>query len=401
MIDKTNDLRQTVSSLGSGLPETSETALPNDRSEEEIRQQYALLLQRYEKLQQQYCLLANSKAGRVTLRYWEFKDRLKESMDIFRREGFRLRLKRLPLSPSAWPSISVIIPTYCETPLLDEAVQSVLAQDYPKEKVRILLAVNGADRAYFERLENRYGGVERIKVLYTEKQGAAAARNLAMAEADTECVFYLDDDDWITKGYLRSMAVRMYPDVTFVCAPLCDNDPETGEYSRETYINKALLSAGSGLHNRYSVLAPLLSSMPAKLYRTAMLKEDLRPMDEQIRSSEDVIFWAENYAALRGYAYLCKGNSNECYMRRMTSGSLSRPTSNDWRIYILDRLAALERLEILLDRAVSDEERQFIAGKASAQKNMLEQYAMTLEEMCRCEAEKMIRESLVKRKGIE
>ena len=57
MIDKTNDLRQTVSSLGSGLPETSETALPNDRSEEEIRQQYALLLQRYEKLQQQYLLL--------------------------------------------------------------------------------------------------------------------------------------------------------------------------------------------------------------------------------------------------------------------------------------------------------------------------------------------------------
>jgi len=381
--------QQTTLCEQSGLAGSPEFHQANESANEELQQRYELLLQQYHQLQHKYNLLANSKAGRFTLAYWKIKDRIRNRIITFLKEGFAKK-NRKPLSVVQLPSITVIIPSYRETPYLEQALSSVLEQDYPAEKMTVILSVNGEDRKYYETLKMRYVNCPCVRIIYTEKRGAAAARNMALSETETECVCFLDDDDWISKAYLRTMAVRMYKDVTVVCAPLCDCYSDTSDCNWETYINKALSNAGPGLHRNYLQLTPLLSSLPAKLYRTEMLKEKFQPMDEQVRSSEDVLYWAENYSAIYGYIYLCEAEQEEYYVRRMTAGSLSRPLSHEWPVYISDRLGVIDRLAVLLDKAATEEERKFISHKMSAQRNLLEQYVAAMDEPQREKAEEMV-----------
>lgn len=361
----------------------------NDSNQEELKQQYELLLQKYHDLQQKYQLLANSKAGRFILAYWKIKDYVIQRIKTLKAHVLASK-KRKPIPEKLLPSITVIIPTYKENPYLNDAVCSVLEQDYPTGKIVIMLSVNGSDNEYFERLKDCYIKYEQIRVLYTKKQSVAAARNVALAETGTECVCFLDDDDWLTRGYLRSMATRMYKNVNIVCASLCDCYFDITKCSHDTYINRTLLNVGQGICRRHISIAPLFSSLPAKLYRTAMLKKDFSPMDEQIRSAEDVLYWAKNYGAIHGYIYICDANQNDHYMRRITAGSLSRPISQDWRIYVTDRLEVIVKLEALLERTEYKEERQFISTKIDAQKKMLAQYISTLEKPMCSDIEDMI-----------
>lgn len=377
-------------SLPDALPAVNE----NTDDTTNVQRQYEQLLLQYRQLQQEYQLLANSKAGRLTLSYWKFKDRTKGHVrGIWNRCGAFLK-KRKPLPTAKLPSVTVIIPTYKETPYLTEAVQSVLKQEYPSEKVGILLAVNGRGTDYFETLKRQYEDNSSIRIIHIEKRGVSAARNYALQMTDTECVCYLDDDDSMTPGYLRTLAERMYPDVTIVCGSLCDYDMVKEACHEDTYINRALSASGDGLHKSYLPLASLFSSLPAKLYRTDLVKKEFAPLDEQISSAEDVLFWAENYHAIRGNIYLCDLKQKEHYLRRLTAGSLSRPFSYEWRSYVTDRLEVIERLNHVLGRAKSAEENRFICSKIDAQKQLLRRYIAALPENEKCDAETIVEDAL-------
>lgn len=362
--------------------------VPNDRqvltaqsSAEVLLHQHRVLQQKYDALQYQYQLLANSKAGKATLWYWRKKDALKLKWGTV----FGKRRLRFISDESCLPSISVIIPTYRPNPYLKQAVRSVLEQDYPAEKLQILISVNGRDVGYAKALREHYKSHESVTVLYTEKQSVGAARNHALSAVDTQCICYLDDDDMLTTGYLRMLANCMVPEVSVVCGPLNDLSMEDGAIENDTYINRAIWAVDEGIYRRYLPLAPLFSSMPAKLYRTSLFKERFTPQDEMIRNSEDVIFWAENYHALQGYVCVCGKDNDEYYVRRLTPGSLSRPSEeNQSQFYIQDRIAVLERLETAWDKAGSAQVKKFIQSKINSQKEILVRYLNCLD----CEEKK-------------
>ena len=55
-----------------------------------------------------------------------------------------------------YPSVTVVIPTYKEIEYLNDAVNSVLNQNYKNNKIQIILSVNGDDENYFNYLKNKY-----------------------------------------------------------------------------------------------------------------------------------------------------------------------------------------------------------------------------------------------------
>lgn len=374
---------------------TSHDEIIHKEQLQQLEQKYELLQLRYRALSQDYHLLANSKTGRITLWYWKQKDKIKRWAETLSCSRVLRRKRYEPIqSEDLLPDISVIIPTYRETPFVYEAVESVLTQDYPKEKLAIFLVVNGTNKEYFKLLQAKYQNYHCIRVLHTEKQGVGVARNFGLTVVDTECVCYLDDDDAFTKGYLRLMASYMYQDVTIVCGPLCDYDMNTSVYDSDTYINRALSAVGTGAYRQYAQLTSLFSSLPAKLYRTDLLRE-CRPIDESVKNTEDVIFWAENYSVLRGNIYLCEVPQKECYVRRLTMGSLSRPLNIDaMQFYVMDRLTVLQRLEMLSLGASSIQEKQFIQSKIRAQRALMEGYLSALEKDQRDMAEAMLQKSI-------
>jgi glycosyltransferase involved in cell wall biosynthesis len=91
------------------------------------------------------------------------------------------------------PLISVLIDTYNHERFIEEAVNSVLAQDYPAEQREILVVDDGStDRT--PELLRRFE--PRIRVLPKQNGGQASAFNHAIPQCRGEIVAFLDGDDW-------------------------------------------------------------------------------------------------------------------------------------------------------------------------------------------------------------
>jgi tetratricopeptide (TPR) repeat protein len=86
--------------------------------------------------------------------------------------------------------VSVIIPTYNRSKLLQLAVESVLAQTYPAVEI---IVVDDGSTDDTEAVMEQYAG--RITYIKQDNQGVAAARNAGIRVASGEYLNFLDDDD--------------------------------------------------------------------------------------------------------------------------------------------------------------------------------------------------------------
>ena len=99
------------------------------------------------------------------------------------------------------PLVSVVIDTYNYGRFVDEAIQSALAQDFPKDQMEILVVDDGSTDDTPERIK-KYGDA----VGYCRKQngGQASAFNFGIAQTKGEIVAFLDGDDvWMPKKISR------------------------------------------------------------------------------------------------------------------------------------------------------------------------------------------------------
>ena len=93
------------------------------------------------------------------------------------------------------PPISVIIPTHNYGAFIDDAIESILAQDYPQESIEIIVVDDGSTDNTREVVE-KY--TSRVTYFYSERKGIAAARNRGMSLARGQIITFLDADDiWV------------------------------------------------------------------------------------------------------------------------------------------------------------------------------------------------------------
>lgn len=94
--------------------------------------------------------------------------------------------------------VSVVIPTYKRSDMLERAIRSVLNQTYENIEV-LVVSDNEPDDIYTEaakKLIDRIGD-SRLKLVTQEKHiNGAAARNAGIRASCGEYVAFLDDDDW-------------------------------------------------------------------------------------------------------------------------------------------------------------------------------------------------------------
>ena len=98
------------------------------------------------------------------------------------------------------PKVSVIIPCYNQGQYVDEAVKSVLAQTY--QNFEIIIVNDGSTDEFTNKLLSDYDK-QKAKVLHTDNQGLASARNNGIQIARGKYILPLDADDKIGKEYLE------------------------------------------------------------------------------------------------------------------------------------------------------------------------------------------------------
>ena len=127
--------------------------------------------------------------------------------------------------------ISVIIGTYNYGRYIEEAVDSVLAQDYAGP-IELIVVDDGSTDDTETRLA-KYGRA--VKYLYQENAGQGAAFNSGLKAASGELVCLLDADDAWKPEKLRLVAeaFREDPDVGMVQHFMMDVDPEGRPLSQQ------------------------------------------------------------------------------------------------------------------------------------------------------------------------
>ena len=110
------------------------------------------------------------------------------------------------------PKISVIIPTYYRNELVQEAIESVVDQDY--EPVE-LIVVDDSGEGNAEPVLDEYDAVIDKPIIREENGGWQAAYTTGIEASTGEYIQFLDDDDYLLDGKLAKTAkvLQENPDV--------------------------------------------------------------------------------------------------------------------------------------------------------------------------------------------
>jgi len=179
------------------------------------------------------------------------------------------------------PKLSVIIPTYNRLPMLKEAVDSVLTQDF--EDMELIIVDDGSTDGTAEEIK-RYGG--RVKFIqHSENKGVSTARNRGVLQARGKLIAFLDSDDLWVKGKLKIQV-----------AFLDDNPHYSICYTDEIWIRKGKRVNPMHKHAKYSgwifeKCLPLCTISPSSVMMRKTLFSKVGLFDEALPVCEDYDLW--------------------------------------------------------------------------------------------------------------
>ena len=186
------------------------------------------------------------------------------------------------LAEMAMEKISVIIPFYNRLNLLLEAVNSVLDQTY--KHFEILLIDDGSTENLMC-VNNIMNKDARVRYVYQEHKGAAAARNLGISIATGSYIAFLDSDDIFAPQKLEKQIIFMQTNgfyFSHTSYQRMDNDGNLMEV-----INSGAFSGE---------LFPWILGGCSIASPTVMIKKELlenRRFKENIEIGEDICLWID------------------------------------------------------------------------------------------------------------
>jgi glycosyltransferase involved in cell wall biosynthesis len=126
-------------------------------------------------------------------------------------------------------TITVLIDTYNYGQFIGEAIESVLGQDFPADRMQILIVDDGSTDDTREQV-SKYA--DRVEYLYKPNGGQASAFNVGIQKARGEIVALLDADDYWLPSKVRRVVEEFdrHADVGLVYHPFREFKSETGEW---------------------------------------------------------------------------------------------------------------------------------------------------------------------------
>lgn len=108
------------------------------------------------------------------------------------------------------PNVEVVVCTHNRARLLEPACESILAQDYPAERWRLVIVDNASTDTTFavaESLARNSGG--RVHAVQEPRTGHSMARNAGIRATTAEIIAFTDDDALPDPAWLRTLITAM------------------------------------------------------------------------------------------------------------------------------------------------------------------------------------------------
>ncbi|MGW5358858.1 glycosyltransferase family 2 protein [Actinopolymorpha pittospori] len=178
--------------------------------------------------------------------------------------------------------VSVVVPVYNPGPYIEDCVASLMRQSLPDDEYEAIFVDDGSTDETPARLDALAAEHPHLHVIHQENSGwSGKPRNVGIAAARGEYVFFVDNDDWIGDEALERMyAFAKENDSDIVIGKMAGKGRGVPrELFRRTYPRATLANA------------PLIDSLtPHKMFRKAFLDEHQLRFPEGRRRLEDHVF---------------------------------------------------------------------------------------------------------------
>lgn len=127
-----------------------------------------------------------------------------------------------------YPSASIVVPCWNEEKTVSKTVESLLALNYPKDKLSIFIVDDGSTDHTWEVIQ-KFKDNPQITLIRKENGGKHTAVNLAIQESTSDIIGCLDADSFVDKNALLEMARAFNEDkdVMAVTPVLVVHEPQT------------------------------------------------------------------------------------------------------------------------------------------------------------------------------
>lgn len=164
---------------------------------------------------------------------------------IERRKDLKTARTTIP-KLTTFPSVTIIMPCWNESTTIHGTIESLLALEYPKDKLGIIMVNDGSTDSTWEEMQ-KYKDHPQIRMFTQENGGKHVAVNFGIDHAGTDLIGCLDADSFVAPHALRDM-VQIFnekPDVMAVAPTLIVHKPKNMlqwaqkvEYNMSVYLKK-------------------------------------------------------------------------------------------------------------------------------------------------------------------
>ncbi len=154
-----------------------------------------------------------------------------------------------------YPKVAIIVPCWNEEKTVHGTVASLLALDYPSDKLEVIVVDDGStDTTWSEIL--KYKDNPRVRIFQKENGGKHTAVNFGIEHTDADLIGCLDADSFVMPDALKWMvdAFNNHPDIMATAPSMIIHNPKNllqyaqrVEYNMSAY-NKKMLSFMNAIH---------------------------------------------------------------------------------------------------------------------------------------------------------
>ena len=138
--------------------------------------------------------------------------------------------------------VSIVMPCYNDGEYIEKSVESVLNSTY--EDIELIVIDDGSTDVRTKDIISKFNEKEKIKVVYSNHEGPAAARNAAIRYAQGEYILPVDSDDLIDKSYIEK-AVKILSSDENIGVVYCEAElfgKKSGKWDLPRYDKAKLLA---------------------------------------------------------------------------------------------------------------------------------------------------------------
>ncbi|MSR87711.1 MAG: glycosyltransferase family 2 protein [Candidatus Zambryskibacteria bacterium] len=160
--------------------------------------------------------------------------------------------ERLARGSNYFPTVTIVVPCFNEEKTVIATVASLLALDYPEEKLSLILVNDGSTDGTLEAL-HKFDNNSRIQILDKENGGKHTAVNLALKSVTSDLVGCLDADSFVMPEALKKIVPFFEDTVIMAVTPSIKvHEPnnilqyiQKIEYSWSIFLRRMLSSMGA------------------------------------------------------------------------------------------------------------------------------------------------------------